>query len=156
MNVEDAAHAITYDFPGGLKILADRMGIHGRTVFNGKVNPADKGMCLAWLRRFGCSSSQDVSTSCMRWQMTLAMYASSVRILPGTKMFLACWRMCVANSATSCAKIDETLFDKKVSRNEAKELQRELLELIAAATHLNSKLESMVQALIWDMQNASR
>lgn len=142
MNVEDAAHAIAHDYPGGLALLAERMGI-GRTVFNGKVNPNDKGHVL------GLVESLRMQQLANRFDILYAM-ADELGFVCMKKPD-ACGDVEVALLlANTCSEfgdymreITEAMSDRTVTKNEAKRMQKELLELITAATRLNSHLTAL-------------
>lgn len=145
MNVMDAAHRIAHEYEGGCDVLAMRMGI-GRVVFSGKVRPNDKthilGLVeavrmqqLAGRRDILNAMADELGCVCLPKPDTQDMGEDMATMI-----------------ADSCAEfgdymreIDTALRDKKVTPNKLKRLQKELLELICAATRIHSRMAGMTR-----------
>jgi len=142
MNVEDAAHAIAHEYEGGFETLALRMGI-GAKVFNGKVNPNDKGHVL------GLVDSLRMQQLTGRYDILYAM-ADTLGHVCIKRPDVECGEVSKLLS-TFCVEfgdymreVDRSMSDRKITPNEAKRLQKELIEMICAATRLNASLTNMV------------
>ena len=146
MNVEDAAHLIAHDCEGGVKSLAPRMGI-GARVFNGKVDPRDKGHIL------GLSEAVRMQQLTGRKEILYAM-ADTLDCVCLPKPSCSDESADVSTlMANACAEFgdylretDKAMHDRKVTPNEVKRLQKELMELICASTRLHQRMASMVEA----------
>jgi len=143
MNIEDAAHLIAHEYKGGLEALALRMKI-GSKVFNGKVNPNDKGHIL------GLVESVRMQQLAERYDILYAM-SDALDHVCIKKPSIEAGDMAHAISST-CAEfgdflrqIDNTMKDHRVTRNELKKVQKELAELIAAANGLMSVVASQAR-----------
>lgn len=143
MNVEDAAHAIAHDCEGGLEALAVRLGV-GARVFNGQVNPNDKGHVLGLV--MALRMQQLTGRADILFSMADALGYVCIKqpdVVAGD----------VAHAiSTACAEfgdfvrsIDKMMRDNKVTRNELKKVQKELAEMIAAANALNAIVASKVR-----------
>lgn len=140
MNVIDAAHAIVHDYPGGSIALAPRLGMSA-AILRGKVNPNDSGHHLT------------VEESLRMQQLTgnHAIYLAETDELGYVAILKpqiggadddvahALTRMC-SEFGDYLRKVDESMKDGKVTTTERRQLEQELSEMIAAATHLQAVL----------------
>lgn len=141
MNIQDAAHMMGHEYPGGAGALADRMGIQ-RAVFNSKLNP-------------------NTTTHHLTLVEALRMQQLSQRFDILFAMAEACGFVCVpsvANDAETiergiaslCKEFGEFLSgvttaiqDGTVTGNELKDSERELSELISSAQSVQASLAAM-------------
>ena len=140
MNVQDAAHAIAHEY--GLPELALRMGIN-RQVFNNKVNP-------------GCATHVLSLNEAVRMQQLTGrydiLYAMADTLgyvcMPAPHVDDADVSAMLAHTCGEFGdylrEVERTMTDGRVTPNEVKRMQKELLELIASANALHGKLSSMV------------
>jgi hypothetical protein len=143
MNVQDAAHLIGHEYPGGAKALAERMGIN-QAVFNSKLNPNTVTHHLTLVE------SLRMQQLAGRFDILHAM-ADELGFVCIAKPHLS--DDCTTQTITrTCAEfgdfmreVNEALQDGDVTRNELLEVQKELLDLIAAATALGSHLEGRLR-----------
>ncbi len=142
MNVLDAAYRIGAEYPGGTKALAIRMGM-SPAVLLGKLNP-------------------NTNTHHLRLDEAVTMQMLSGRADVLIAMADELGHVCIPKPdvgdedishalAHTCAefgdylrKVDDCLKDGKITPNERKGLERELSEMIAAATHLQALLAGKV------------
>lgn len=140
MNVEDAAHRIAHEADGGLDALAMRLGI-GARVFNGQVNPNDKGHVI------GLVTSVRMQQLTGRADILFAMAESLDYVcikrpnVQSTDMAHAIASTC-AEFGDFMRQVDATLKDGQVTRNELKKIEKELVEHIASATALHALVAS--------------
>ena len=142
MNVLDAAHGIAHDY--GVEVMAGRLGIRSK-VLNSQVNPNDPTHVLGLVTAVRMQQLAD------RFDILYAM-AESLDHVCIRKPSVAPAEINAAIAA-SCVefgefiqKVTDSLRDNKVTRNEAKEIQKELAELIAATTTLNSLLAAKAES----------
>lgn len=138
MNVQDAAHSIAHDY--GVEAMAVRLGIRYK-VLNSQVNPNDPTHVL------GLVTAVRMQQLAGRYDILYAM-AESLDHVCIRKPSMTDIDVSEA-TATVCVEfghfiqeVTETMRDKKVTRNELKKMQRELTDLIAAATSLHSVVAS--------------
>ncbi len=147
MNVLDAAYAIGHDYPGGAHALGPRLGMTGKMLAN-KLNPTDL------LHKVTLSEAMQMQalTGDHRILMAMADELGYVAIpAPG----------CVSDDdvshalATMCAefgdylrKVDESMRDGRVTTTERRGLERELAQMMAAATHLQAVLAGKTGKLV--------
>lgn len=136
MNVQDAAHLIGSEYPGGAKALAVRMDI-GAAVFTGKLSPADKAHVL------GLVESVRMQQLAGRFDILYAMAEELDHVCIRKPAFESA--DVSEATATVCVEfgqflneVTETMKDKTVTKNELKRMQKELTELIASDTTLNA------------------
>lgn len=141
MNIQDAAHMMGHEYPGGAGALADRMGIQ-RAVFNSKLNP-------------------NTTTHHLTLVEALRMQQLSQRFDILFAMAEACGFVCVPSVvndaetiergiASLCKEFGEFLSgvtaaiqDGTVTGNELKDSERELSELISSAQSVQASLAAM-------------
>lgn len=145
MNVIDAAHAIVHDYPGGSIALAPRLGMSA-AILRGKVNPNDPGHHLT------IDESLRMQLLTGRHDIFMAE-ADELGYVPILKPQMvgadndvahALTRMC-SEFGDYMRKIDESMRDGAVTTTERRQLEKELAEMIAAATCLQSVLAGKVR-----------
>lgn len=143
MNVEDAAHRIAHECDGGFEALAVRMGI-GAKVFGGKVNPQDKGHLLGLVesvRMQQLTGRKDILHAMADTLDCVCLAKPTADDTTGDITTLIS-RTC-AEFGDYLRETDKALHDKVVTPNKVKCLQKELLELICAATRLHTRMATM-------------
>ena len=139
MNVHDAAHAIAHEY--GIGALAERLGV-GKQVLNNKVNP-------------NCASSVLSLNEAVRMQQLTGRY--DILYAMADTLGHVCMPVPHVDDsdvatmlAHACGEfgdylreVEASLVDKRVTPNEVKRMQKELLEMISAANALHAKLASM-------------
>ena len=140
MNVLDAAHRIAHEAEGGLDALAVRMQI-GPRVFNGKVNPNDKGHLLGLVeavRMQQLTGRYDILYSMAETLDHVCIKKPSIEADDiGHAISTTC-----AEFGDFLRQIDSTMKDGQVTKNELKKVQKELAEMIAAANALHAIVAS--------------
>lgn len=142
MNVIDAAYAVVHDYPGGSVALAPRMGM-SHAILRGKVNPNDQGHHLT------------VAEALRMQQMTgdhRILFAEAEELgyallrLPyvATDDFAQEAMRTVKEFGDFIGKCGDVLADGKVSRNELKQVEIELLEAMAHITRLHQLVAAKV------------
>ena len=139
MNVLDAAYAIGHDYPGGARALGPRLGMTGKMLAN-KLNPFDVNHKVMLSE----AMQMQVLTGDHRILMAMADELGYVAIpAPGCvsddDVSHALAAMC-AEFGDYLRKVDESMRDGKVTSSERRGLEKELAEMIASATHLQSVL----------------
>lgn len=141
MNVEDAAHAIAHEYEGGFETLAVRMKI-GAKVFNGKVNPNDKGHILGLVESVRMQQLTGRNDILFAMADTLGHVCIKLPDVTDDEVSKLLASFC-GEFGDYLKEVDKAMSDSKVTPNEAKRLQKELIEMIGAATRLNSRLSGM-------------
>lgn len=145
MNVMDAAHRLAHECDGGCDALATRMGI-GKVVFSGKVRPGDRQHLL------GLVEAVRMQQLTGRNDILMAM-ADELDCVCLPKPGASDTNEEMANLIVeSCGEfgdymreVDKALRDRKVTPNELKRLQKELLEMIAAATRIHARMSGILR-----------
>lgn len=141
MNIQDAAHMLGHEYPGGAQALADRMGIN-RAVFNSKLNPntATHHLTLVEALRM----QQLAGRFDILYAMAEALGFVCVPLPSDSPESLE------RDIAHACkefgeyiAEVTGSIEDNNVTPNEVKRCQKELADLVGAANHLQAKLASM-------------
>jgi hypothetical protein len=143
MNILDAAHKLAHEADGGFESLALRMGI-GKKVFYGKVDPRDKTHILGVLeavRMQQLTGRRDIIQAEADALNGVFLPKPSMDDMPDDLSTLIS-ETC-AEFGDYLRETDKALHDKQVTPNEVKKLQKELLELICAATRLHQRMASM-------------
>jgi hypothetical protein len=138
MNILDAAYRVGHDHPGGVAALAPRMGM-GEAVLNSKLNPNTKTHILS------IEEMIKLEQFTGRHDMLFA-HAEALG-------FIAVPAPCVGDGdvdhaiAQTCAEfgdylrtVGDAMGDKQITPNEAKRLEKELVEMIEAAMYLQALL----------------
>lgn len=136
MNVLDAAHRIGLEYPGGITALAERMKIRP-AVFRGKLAPNNE------VNHLYLSEAMLMQAVTGRHDILHAMAEELHHVCIPLPDFTD---EDVSHAiATTCAefgdylrRIDDALQDHKVTPNEVKRLEKELTELVGAASRLQA------------------
>lgn len=141
MNVLDAAHRIAHEYPGGAKALAARMGIN-QVVFNSKLNPnvTTHHLMLAEAMTMQHMTGRNDILHAMAEDLNHVAIPLPVASDDDLAHSIS---TCCAEFGDYLRRVDEVIRDGKVTPNERKDLERELTEMIAAATHLQGLVASM-------------
>ena len=141
MNIQDAAHMLGHEYPGGAGALADRMGI-SRAVFNSKLNPNTPTHHLTLVESLRMQQLAE------RYDILFAMAE-------------ACGFFCIPTAASDnehierdiaklckefgdyLARVTSAVEDGNVTGNELKDTERELSELIASAQAVQARVAGM-------------
>lgn len=146
MNVLDAAHLIAHDCEGGAEALAMRLGV-GYKVFCGKVDPRDKGHLLGLQEAV---RMQQLSGRCDVLYAMADMLGHVCIPKPETSSSGSDVSTLLANTCAEFGdylrETDKAMHDRVVTPNEVKVLQKELIELVCAATRLHSRMAAMAEA----------
>ena len=142
MNIQDAAHRIGHEYPGGAVALAHRMGI-GPVVFFSKLNPN------TLTHHFTLTEAQRMQQLTGRTDILEAMAdelgyvivkipecAHDIDIAKAT-------RRAVVEFGQWMEEIDKSLEDGSVTQNELKAIEKELVEMMSQAQHLTAALSSI-------------
>lgn len=142
MNVQDAAHGIAHDY--GVELMAGRLGIRPK-VLNSQVNPNDPTHVL------GLNTAVRMQQLADRFDILYAMAESLDHVcIRKPSVVPAEINSAIASSCVEFGefiqKVTDSLKDGKVTRAEARQCQKELTELIAAATTLQSMLAARAES----------
>lgn len=138
MNVIDAAHAVVHDYPGGTPALAPRLNM-APAVLRGKVNVNDTGHHLTVTEALRIQQLTGDHRIFMAEADELGYVAMPKPQVDDIDVGGALTRLC-GEFGDYLRRVDESMRDGKVTTNERRTLERELLEMITAATHLQSML----------------
>ena len=142
MNIQDAAHRIGHEYPGGAVALAHRMGINP-TVFNSKLNPNNTTHHLTLVE------AQRMQQLTGRTDILEAMASELGYVVmhrPGTLDgcdIPAITRRSIIEFGEWMHVVDAALLDSRVTPNEVRAIERELCQLIAQAQKLTACLSSL-------------
>lgn len=141
MDILGAAHRIGHDYPGGMDTLGPLMGCNPR-VLNNKLNP----MChshhltlIEAMRLQQITGKHDVlfaEADCLGYVCIPRPDTSDVSIT--TALTHAC-----SEFGDYMREADKALSDNKITANEVKRLERELAEMISAATTLQAAIVTL-------------
>lgn len=139
MNIQDAAHRIGHEYPGGAVALAHRMGI-GPVVFNSKLNPntLTHHLSLAEAQRMQLLTGRTDILEAMADELGYVIVkipdcANDIDIAKAT-------RKAVVEFGEWMDQIDRSLDDGAVTTNELKAIEKELVEMMAQAQKLTAAL----------------
>lgn len=136
MNIEDAAHRCGHDATGGVAALAPRMGL-GQAVLNSKINPNTKTHHLSISEMVRMEQLTGRTDMLFAHAEALGYVAVPVPAIGDDDVDHAITTAC-AEFGDYLRTVGDALGDKRVTPNEAKRLEKELVEMIAAATHLQA------------------
>jgi len=139
MNVIDAAYRVGHEYPGGAGLLADRMGIV-RAVFNSKLNPNTHSHHLTLAESVRMQQLAGRTDILQAMATELGHVAIPLPEVSDENIPAALARTC-AEFGDYMRLVDDSLRDGRVSPNEAKCLEKELTEMVAASTHLLAVLK---------------
>lgn len=143
MNILDAAYRVGHDSPGGVAALAPRMGI-SQAVLNSKINPNTKTHILSIEEMIRMEHLTGRHDMLFAHAEALGYVAVPVPCLGDDDIDHAITTAC-AEFGDYLRTVGDTLSDKRVTPNEAKRLEKELVEMIASATHLQALLTATVR-----------
>lgn len=126
MNVIDAAHAVVHDYPGGSVALAPRLGM-APAVLRGKVNGNDAGHHLTLMEALRIQLLTGDHRIFMAEANELGYMVTRISDAVGDDIGLQAMRA-IAEFGDFIGKVECSLRDRRVTRNELKELERQLLE----------------------------
>jgi hypothetical protein len=140
MNVLDAAQDIGKDYPGGIESLYPRLNMKSSALLRAKLNPNCDTNHLT------LKESVDIQQKSGLHYILFAMatelgYAAPIPLpdIHSKNVPQGISKMC-AEFGDYLRTVDEVFDDGKVTPNEAKSLQKELTQMIAAAVRLQSIL----------------
>ena len=145
MNIQDAAHRIGHEYPGGAVALAHRMGINP-TVFNSKLNPNNTTHHLTLVE------AQRMQQLTGRTDILEAMASELGYVImhrPGTVDgcdIPSAPRRSLVEFGDWMREVDAALTDGKVTLNEVRAIERELVQMIGQAQVLTACLSEMTGA----------
>ena len=142
MNIQDAAHRIGHEYPGGAIALAHRMGINS-TVFNSKLNPNNTThhLTLAEAQRMQLLTGRADILEAMASELGFVVIHR-----PGCAEgcdIPAVTRRSMVEFGDWMREVDASLTDGKVTLNEVRAIERELVQMIAQAQTLTACLSAM-------------
>lgn len=143
MNIQDAAHLIGHDYPGGAGALADRMGI-SRVVFNSKLNPNTTTHHLTMveaLRMQQLAGRHDVLYAMAE---ALGFVCMPLPMDTHLDVHREIGRVC-KEFGEYIAQVTESLEDGDITPNELHRCERELADLVSVTSTLQSTLAMMSQ-----------
>lgn len=142
MNIQDAAHRIGHEYPGGVPALAHRMG-KNPTVLNSKLNPNNSTHHLTLEE---ADLMQHLSGRTDILEAMAAGLGYVVTNKPGTVEgcdIPAATRRSMVEFGDWMREIDTALSDGRVTLNEVRAIERELVQMIGRAQELTACLSSM-------------
>lgn len=142
MNILDAAYNIGHDYPGGAKLLAQRLGIN-QAVFNSKLNPNTKThhLTMEEAHRMGQLTGRTDILQAMADDMGYVLVkppetSSEVEVSISI-------RRNVAEFGRWMDVIDRSLDDSHITQTERKNLQESVLKVLSRAQHLQALLSGL-------------
>lgn len=144
MNVIDAAYVSVHDYPGGSVALAPRLGMSS-AILRGKVNPNDAGHHLTLLESVVMQQLTGDHRVLRAMADELGYVMIPVPSLTEEDISHALSTMC-AEFGDYLRKVDESMRDGKITTTERRALEKELSEMVAAATHLQALLAGKCKA----------
>lgn len=141
MNVIDAAHAVVHDYPGGTPALAPRLNM-APAVLRGKVNVNDHGHHLTVVEALRIQQLTGDHRIFLAEAEELGYVAMPAPQIAHEDVGSALTRLC-GEFGDYMRRVDESMRDGKITANERRTLERELLDMITAATHLQSVLAAV-------------
>jgi len=145
MNIQDAAHRIGHEYPGGAVALAHRMGIN-QTVFNSKLNPNNTThhLTLAEAQRMQLLTGRTDVLEAMASELGFVVIHR-----PGTADgcdIPSATRRSMVEFGEWMREVDAALSDGRVTPNEVRAIERELVQMIGQAQSLTACLSGMTGA----------
>jgi hypothetical protein len=142
MNIQDAAHRIGHEYPGGAVALAHRMGI-GPVVFNSKLNPntLTHHLTLAEAQRMQQLTGRTDILEAMADELgyVIVKIPECIHDIDIAKAT----RRAVVEFGQWMEEIDKSLEDGSVTQNELKAIEKELVEMMSQAQNLTAALSSI-------------
>lgn len=143
MNIEDAAHRVGHDSPGGVAALAPRMGM-SQAVLNSKINPNTRTHHLSISEMIRMEQLTGRVDMLFAHAEALGYVAVPVPCIGDDNVDHAITTAC-AEFGDYLRTVGDALGDKRVTPNEAKKLEKELVEMMSAATHLQALLTAKLR-----------
>jgi len=140
MNIIDAAHRVGHEAQGGVAALAPRMGLK-EAVLNSKINPNTLTHHLTIAEMVRMEQLTGRSDMLIAHATALGYVAIPVPSIDDEDIGSALTRTC-AEFGDYLRTVDGAMRDRKVTRNEVVKLEKELVEMISAATRLQALLVS--------------
>jgi hypothetical protein len=140
MNIEDAAHRLGHDHVGGVAALAPRMGMSA-AVLNSKINPHTKTHHLSITEMVRMEQLTGRHDMLFAHAEALGFVAVPMPCVDDDDVDHAITNTC-AEFGDYLRTVGDAMADKKITPNEAKKLEKELVEMMEAATHLQALLIS--------------
>lgn len=142
MNVLDAAHAVGHDYPGGAHALGPRLGMTGRMLAN-KLNPNDEAHKLMLVEAL---RMQQLTGDHRILQAEAEELGYALLKLPSVDAgdFASEAMRTVKEFGDFIGSIEESMRDGKVTPNELRRIERELLEALAHISALHKLIASRV------------
>lgn len=142
MNVQDAAYHTVHDYPGGGRLLGERIG---KASLNDEVNPNIKGA------KFGLVDAVTVQDLTQDYRILYAMAAELRHYPPIPMPTEGDSRSPCAQSVAEVAKdfsllmqeVAKDLADDKITDRELRKIERKGGELVAAVQHMLQQLAAM-------------
>jgi hypothetical protein len=141
MNVIDAAHAVVHDYPGGTPALAPRLNM-APAVLRGKVNVNDHGHHLTVVEALRIQQLTGDHRIFLAEAEELGYVALPAPHIEDEDVGRALTRLC-GEFGDYMRRVDESMQDGKITANERRTLERELLDMITAANHLQAILAAV-------------
>ena len=142
MNIHDAAYNIGHSYPGGAKILAQRLGIN-QAVFNSKLNPNTPShhLTLDEAYRMGQITGRSDILEAMATDMGYVLV--KLPNIDGEEDLSAAIRRNVGEFGRYMDLIDQSLSDEEITQTERKALEEKVIQVLARTQHLQSLLSSL-------------
>lgn len=143
MNIQDAAHLIGHEYPGGAGALADRMNI-SRAVFNSKLNPNTPTHHLTLVESLRMQQLAGRCDVLFSMAEELGFICLPMPNESHTDLHAEIGRVC-QEFGQYIAQVTDAIKDNKVTANELKRCAKELADLVAVANNLQATLAAMNQ-----------
>ncbi len=142
MNILDAAYNIGHSYPGGAKLLAQRLGIN-QAVFNSKLNPntPTHHLTLDEAYRMSMLTARSDILEAMADDMGYALVKLPT---PNDDEDLStAIRKDVGEFGRYMEMIDKTLSNGVITQTERKYLEEEVIQVLARTQHLQALLSGL-------------
>ena len=146
MNLQDAAHRIGHEYPGGAGALADRMGIN-RAVFNSKINPNTATHHLTMVECFRMQQLAGRNDVLFAMAEGLGFVCLPMPSETHADIHKEIGRVC-QEFGQYVAEVTAAIEDGRITGNELKACEKELADLVGAANTLQATLGMMRHAAI--------
>ena len=142
MNILDAAYNIGHDYPGGAKLLAQRLGIN-QAVFNSKLNPNTPTHHLALDEAYRMSMLTQRSDILEAWADDMGYALVKLPIANDDEDLSTAIRKDVGEFGRYMDLIDKTLANGSITQTERKYLEEEVIQVLARTQHLQALLSGL-------------
>ena len=142
MNILDAAYNIGHSYPGGAKLLAQRLGIN-QAVFNSKLNPntPTHHLTLDEAHRMGMLSNRSDILEAMADDMGYALV--KLPAVNDDEDLSTAIRKDVGEFGRYMDLIEKTLANGAITQTERKYLEEEVIQVLARTQHLQALLSGL-------------